>query len=283
MPLRLEVKKECTARSERVKSVDLFPAEQPWVLTALYSGHCVIYDYTTSVRDHLAGQGWTRLPPMLTFAVRFPPSDAPAHPSCSSRALRCARCPCGAPSSWCASSGSSRARTTCTCACTTTTRWRKSRCVRAWSMGGGVARRRRPFPSPSHSTPASYPVSAGVCAGVGGAHGLHPVRGGAPEPALHHQLLGRHVDQALGLGPRLRMRAGTPRPRSSLLWGERHPSPRDHPRSPRVVRTVCIPLQLFEGHAHYVMMIKINPKDTNTFASASLDRSIKVRHFGVCF
>jgi coatomer subunit beta' len=42
-------------------------------------------------------------------------------------------------------------------------------------------------------------------------------------------------------------------------------------------------LQLFEGHAHYVMMIKINPKDTNTFASASLDRSIKVRHFGVCF
>ena len=30
-------------------------------------------------------------------------------------------------------------------------------------------------------------------------------------------------------------------------------------------------------------MIKINPKDTNTFASASLDRSIKVRHCIVCF
>ena len=33
----------------------------------------------------------------------------------------------------------------------------------------------------------------------------------------------------------------------------------------------------FEGHAHYVMMCKFNPKDTNTFASASLDRTIKVR------
>lgn len=32
----------------------------------------------------------------------------------------------------------------------------------------------------------------------------------------------------------------------------------------------------FEGHAHYVMMCKFNPKDTNTFASASLDRTIKV-------
>lgn len=32
----------------------------------------------------------------------------------------------------------------------------------------------------------------------------------------------------------------------------------------------------FEGHVHYVMMIKINPRDTNTFASASLDRTIKV-------
>jgi len=35
-------------------------------------------------------------------------------------------------------------------------------------------------------------------------------------------------------------------------------------------------IQVFEGHSHYVMMIKINPRDTNTFASASLDKSIKV-------
>ncbi len=34
--------------------------------------------------------------------------------------------------------------------------------------------------------------------------------------------------------------------------------------------------QVFEGHAHYVMQVKFNPKDTNTFASASLDRTIKV-------
>lgn len=31
-------------------------------------------------------------------------------------------------------------------------------------------------------------------------------------------------------------------------------------------------VQVFEGHVHYVMMVKINPRDTNTFASASLDR-----------
>lgn len=35
-------------------------------------------------------------------------------------------------------------------------------------------------------------------------------------------------------------------------------------------------LQTFEGHSHYVMQVEFNPKDPNTFASASLDRSIKV-------
>jgi WD40 repeat protein len=34
--------------------------------------------------------------------------------------------------------------------------------------------------------------------------------------------------------------------------------------------------QVFEGHGHYVMMVKINPRDTNTFATASLDKTIKV-------
>lgn len=34
--------------------------------------------------------------------------------------------------------------------------------------------------------------------------------------------------------------------------------------------------QIFEGHSHYVMQIKINPKDNNTFASASLDKTVKV-------
>lgn len=35
--------------------------------------------------------------------------------------------------------------------------------------------------------------------------------------------------------------------------------------------------QVFEGHTHYVMQIVFNPKDNNTFASASLDRTLKVR------
>ncbi|XP_055335267.1 coatomer subunit beta'-like [Paramacrobiotus metropolitanus] len=38
--------------------------------------------------------------------------------------------------------------------------------------------------------------------------------------------------------------------------------------------------QTFEGHTHYVMQIVINPKDNNTFASASLDRTIKIWQLG---
>ncbi|XP_047450209.1 coatomer subunit beta'-like [Mugil cephalus] len=38
--------------------------------------------------------------------------------------------------------------------------------------------------------------------------------------------------------------------------------------------------QVFEGHAHYVMQVVINPKDNNQFASASLDRTIKVWQLG---
>eukprot|EP00168_Porphyra_purpurea_P014283 TRINITY_DN4077_c0_g1_i10.p1 TRINITY_DN4077_c0_g1~~TRINITY_DN4077_c0_g1_i10.p1 ORF type:complete len:771 (+),score=257.16 TRINITY_DN4077_c0_g1_i10:209-2314(+) len=46
MPLRLDIKKLLSARSERVKCVDIHPTE-PWVLAALYDGHVFIYDYTT--------------------------------------------------------------------------------------------------------------------------------------------------------------------------------------------------------------------------------------------
>ena len=35
-----------------------------------------------------------------------------------------------------------------------------------------------------------------------------------------------------------------------------------------------------EGHSHYVMQVVFNPKDSNTFASASLDRTIKVWSLG---
>ncbi|CAH1117705.1 unnamed protein product [Phaedon cochleariae] len=38
--------------------------------------------------------------------------------------------------------------------------------------------------------------------------------------------------------------------------------------------------QVFEGHSHYIMQIAINPKDNNTFASGSLDRTLKVWQLG---
>jgi len=39
-------------------------------------------------------------------------------------------------------------------------------------------------------------------------------------------------------------------------------------------------IMVFEGHTHYIMQVVFNPKDTNTFASASLDRTIKVWSLG---
>ncbi|PVV04639.1 hypothetical protein BB560_000847 [Smittium megazygosporum] len=39
-------------------------------------------------------------------------------------------------------------------------------------------------------------------------------------------------------------------------------------------------IRIFEGHQYFVMGISINPKDTNTFASASLDKTIKVWNLG---
>ncbi|KAJ5599633.1 hypothetical protein N7450_000700 [Penicillium hetheringtonii] len=39
-------------------------------------------------------------------------------------------------------------------------------------------------------------------------------------------------------------------------------------------------IQVFEGHSHYVMGMAINPKDTNTFASACLDRTVKIWNLG---
>ena len=40
-------------------------------------------------------------------------------------------------------------------------------------------------------------------------------------------------------------------------------------------------IQTFEGHGHYVMQIVVNPKDNNQFASASLDKTVKVRRMGM--
>ncbi|KAJ1677261.1 Coatomer subunit beta', partial [Spiromyces aspiralis] len=39
-------------------------------------------------------------------------------------------------------------------------------------------------------------------------------------------------------------------------------------------------IQTFTGHNYFVMSISINPKDTNTFASASLDKTVKVWNLG---
>lgn len=38
--------------------------------------------------------------------------------------------------------------------------------------------------------------------------------------------------------------------------------------------------RVFEGHTHYVMQVVFNPKDNNTFASASLDHTVKVWQLG---
>ncbi|KAF8498938.1 coatomer beta [Hysterangium stoloniferum] len=35
-------------------------------------------------------------------------------------------------------------------------------------------------------------------------------------------------------------------------------------------------IQVYEGHTHYIMNLAINPKDPNTFASACLDRTVKI-------
>ncbi|KAG1840310.1 coatomer WD associated region-domain-containing protein [Suillus tomentosus] len=39
-------------------------------------------------------------------------------------------------------------------------------------------------------------------------------------------------------------------------------------------------IQVYEGHTHYIMNITFNPKDSNTFASACLDRTVKMWSLG---
>ncbi|KAI0065970.1 coatomer protein [Artomyces pyxidatus] len=39
-------------------------------------------------------------------------------------------------------------------------------------------------------------------------------------------------------------------------------------------------IQTYEGHTHYIMNIAVNPKDTNTFASSCLDRTVKIWSLG---
>lgn len=51
-PLRLEIKKLLSSRSDRVKCVDIHPTE-PWVLSALYNGHVFIWDYQVCKGMHV--------------------------------------------------------------------------------------------------------------------------------------------------------------------------------------------------------------------------------------
>ena len=44
MPLRLDIKRKLTARSDRVKSCDLHPTEQ-WMLVSLYNGNVHIWNH----------------------------------------------------------------------------------------------------------------------------------------------------------------------------------------------------------------------------------------------
>ncbi|KAI8804057.1 coatomer protein complex, subunit beta 2 [Cladochytrium replicatum] len=46
MPLRLEIKRKFSNRSDRVKAVDLHPTE-PWMLTTLYNGNAYIWNHET--------------------------------------------------------------------------------------------------------------------------------------------------------------------------------------------------------------------------------------------
>ena len=39
-------------------------------------------------------------------------------------------------------------------------------------------------------------------------------------------------------------------------------------------------IRVFEGHTHYIMNLVFNPKDTNTFASSCLDRTVKMWSLG---
>ena len=47
-PLRLDIKRKLTARSDRVKSVDLHPTE-PWMVVSLYSGTLVVWNHESQV------------------------------------------------------------------------------------------------------------------------------------------------------------------------------------------------------------------------------------------
>lgn len=170
MPLRLEIKKELTARSDRVKSVDIYPAENPWVLTALYSGHVYIWDYSTN-----------------TLTKSFELCEVP---------VRCA----------------------------------KFIARKQWFIAGTDDMHLRVYNYNTMEKVKEWEAHTDYIRFVE----VHPNR---------PYVISSSDDMSI------------------KLW--------DWEKD-----FECV--QVYEGHVHYVMMVKVNPRDTNTFASASLDRSIKV-------
>jgi len=170
MPLRLEVKKELSARSDRVKSVDIHSSEHPWVLSALYNGNVFIWDYSSN-----------------TLVKSFELCEVP---------VRCA----------------------------------KFITRKQWIIAGTDDMQLRVYNYNTMEKVKEWDAHTDYIRYVE----IHPNR---------PYILSSSDDMSI------------------KLW--------DWEKD-----FECI--QVFEGHVHYVMMIKINPRDTNTFASASLDRSIKV-------
>lgn len=170
MPLRLQIKKELTARSDRVKSVDIHSSEHPWVLSALYNGNVYIWDYSNN-----------------TLIKSFEMCEVP---------VRCA----------------------------------KFITRKQWIIAATDDMQLRVY---NYNT-------------------MEKVK----EWEAHTDYI-RYVE----VHPNRPLVLSSSDDMSIKLW--------DWEKN-----WECV--QVFEGHVHYVMMIKINPRDTNTFASASLDRTIKV-------
>ncbi|CCI11060.1 unnamed protein product [Albugo candida] len=173
MPLRLEIKKKLTSRSERVKSVD-FHSTEPWVLSALYSGSVMIWNYDTQ-----------------TLVKSIEVSSLPV---------------------------------------------RNAKFVvrKQWILTSSDDMMIRVFNYNTIEKITSFEA---------------------------HTDYIRHLE----VHPSLPCVLSCADDMSIKMW--------DWEKG-----WACT--QVFDGHGHYVMMVKFNPKDTNTFASASLDRTVRVWGLG---
>lgn len=74
-PLRLDIKRQLFARSDRVKCVDLHPTE-PWLLSSLYSGHLHVWNYETQVWAVFVLCAMPSLPFFAAHHLSLPPSPS---------------------------------------------------------------------------------------------------------------------------------------------------------------------------------------------------------------